>query len=275
MAGTIHNLSAQETFCRFEFGSKIQYGKVEKNQVIPLDKAPWENGKPSGSAIDINKVKFLHPSEPQVILGIGKPYSKGTDPSQRYQTVRWFVKPPSSAGSPDEKVVLPELIDNVKGEVELVIVIGKSVKNADEKEAGNAIFGYSLGNDIVGDVKSFHKRQGEPDDLPEGLLAPGLKSGDNFAPYGPFICTGIDWEGRKKELVITDKNGVELTRYEETTSNMAYSPKKIVSDLSKIMTLSPGDVIFGGTGKAFLVKPGEKIAISIEGIGSLCNEVVK
>ncbi len=273
--GITNNTVAQDVFCRFEYNSGVHYGKVENTQVIPLDKAPWENGKPTGPTIGLKDVKLLCPSEPKVILGIGKPFSKNMDPDRPYKTVRWFVKPPSAAGSPGEKIVLPSLIDKVKVEVELVIVIGKKVKNADVNEAQDAIFGYTLGNDVVGDVNSFHNRENEPADQPESLLAPGLKISDNFAPFGPFIHTSIEWKGHEKELIITGKNGKEVAHYLENTSDMAYPPAKIVSDLSKILTLSPGDVIFSGTAKSFMAKPGDRVTIAIDGIGTCTNEIEK
>lgn len=269
----MNNGVAQEVFCRFDYQSVVQYGKVVDNSVFPLDKAPWENGKPVGQKIAVDRVKLLHPSNPQVIVGIGKPFSKGMDSSQAYKTVRWFVKPPSSAGSPGQKIVLPEQIDKIKVEVELVVIIGKTIKNADEAEAEEAIFGYSMGNDIVGDAASFHKRQDEASDIPDPLLGAGLKVCDNFAPYGPFIHTKIDWRNHEKELVVINKDGKETSHFIENTNEMSYSPSKIVSDMSKILTLSPGDVIFCGTAKSFLAEPGDKVNISVEGIGSFSNEI--
>lgn len=271
----MNNGVAQEVYCRFSYQSVVQYGKVVDKSILPLDKAPWENGKPAGQKIDLNKVLLLHPTEPKIIIGIGKPFSKGMDTANPYKVVRWFVKPPSSAGSPGQKIVLPELIDKIKVEVELVIIIGKTIKNSNEAEADNAIFGYTMGNDIGGDAASFHERQNEPADIPDPLLGAGLKAGDNFAPYGPFIYRNIDWSNHEKELLITNEDGKEISHFNENTNEMAYSPAKIVSDMSKILTLSPGDVIFCGTAKSFLAKPGDKVNIYIDGIGSFSNEIVK
>lgn len=275
VVSTISSCKAQEVFCRYEYKSDIHYGKVINNKIKPLDKAPWKNGQPVGRAIAIKKVKLLHPSEPKVILGLGKSYIDSWKGDKPYNTVRWFLKPPSAAASPGQDIVLPFALDKIKVEVELVIVIGKKVKDANEDEAEKAIFGYTLGNDIVGDVNSYHELQGEPADQKETLLAPGLKIGDNFSPFGPFIYTNIDWKGRQRELTITDKEGNEKVHYVHNTSNMAYTPAKMVSDLSKILTLSPGDIIMSGTSKSFVAEAGDIVEISVEGIGTLLNKVVQ
>lgn len=269
------NNIAQEVFCRFEYKSTVQFGKVEGEKIFPLDKAPWDGGKKIGKAIEAGEVKFLHPSEPQVILGLGKSYLDSWKGDEPYGSVRWFLKPPSSAASPDQDIIIPASLEKIKVEVELVIVIGKKVKNADKKEAEKAIFGYTLGNDVVGWVDSYHEVQGEPSDQKETLLAPGLKIGDAFAPFGPFIYTNIDWKDRNRELIVTDEEGNKKVHYEHNTSNMAYTPAKMVSDLSKVLTLSPGDIIMSGTSKSFVVQAGDLLEISIEGMGTMKNKIVK
>lgn len=264
----------QDVFCRFEYKSAIQYGKVENNKVKALDKAPWEEGKLTGSVFEIEKVKLLHPSEPKIILGLGKSYTDSWKGEKPYNTVRWFLKPPSAAASPWKDIILPTSLDKIKVEVELVIVIGKKVKDANEAEAEQAIFGYTLGNDIVGEVGAYHVKNGEPPEQEETLLASGLKIGDDFAPFGPFIYTHIDWKNRQLGLKITDKDGNEKVHYENNTSNLAYTPAKIVSDMSKVLTLSPGDIIMSGTTKSFVAEAGDNVEISIEGIGMFRNKIL-
>jgi len=89
-------------------------------------------------------------------------------------------------------VQIPDSLDALKVEVELVIVIGKAVKNASPHEARSAIFGYATGTEIFGFVESYHRVTGEQEGRPESLLAPALKLGDNYAPFGPFIYSDVD-----------------------------------------------------------------------------------
>lgn len=267
------NIMAQEVYCRFEFGEQILYGKVEGKKILPLDKAPWEGGKINGRAFELNKVKLLHPSEPKVILGLGGSYSNSWKDKKPYNSVRWFLKPHSAAASPNDIVLIPIAVDALKVEAELVIVIGKTIKNADESEAGNAIFGYTIGDDIVGWTDSFHEKENEPKNQKEPLLGPGLKIGDRFAPFGPFIYTKIDWKNKERKMLVTDASGKVKINTSNNTSNLVYSPSKIVSDLSKILTLSPGDIVFTGTDKSYVVLDGDSVSISIEGLGTLTNTI--
>jgi 2-keto-4-pentenoate hydratase/2-oxohepta-3-ene-1,7-dioic acid hydratase in catechol pathway len=268
-------LEAQMIYCRYEYNSHISYGQVDDQILHQLDAAPWTGGRQTGIDVSLSEVKLLHPSEPQVILGLGGSYKDTWKNNSAPSAVRWFLKPPGAAASPGDDVVIPKALDQIKVETELVIVIGKVVKDANEATAEAAIFGYTIGNDIVGWIESYHRLQGEPVDQPEDLLAPGLKVGDRFAPFGPFIYTDFDWRNRERTLTLTNKNTGKNIEYSHNTSNLGYTPAKIVSDLSQILTLSPGDIIMTGTTKSFVADAGDVVTISIEGMGSLTNQVTK
>lgn len=264
---------SQDVYCRFELNSKIHYGKVEGNIIKTLDKAPWNGGtvKEGNIDIDIDEVKLLHPSQPQIILGLGGAYSDSWKVSKPYKSVRWFLKPPTSAASPNDTIFIPPVVDVLKVEVELVIIIGKTIKNASEEEAISAIFGYTLGNDVVASTSSYHIKAGEPQDQNETLLGPGLKIGDSFAPFGPFIYTNIEWNNRETAVLIKNSDGKIKIKSHHNTSKLLYSPAKIISDLSKILTLSPGDIVMTGTNKSYEVQSGDTVSVSIEGLGTLNN----
>jgi 2-keto-4-pentenoate hydratase/2-oxohepta-3-ene-1,7-dioic acid hydratase in catechol pathway len=218
-------------------------------------------------------VKLLHPSEPKVIIGLGGSYSDSWKDKKPYNSVRWFLKPPSAAASPNDTVNIPVAVDAIKVEVELTIVIGKTVKNATEQEAEKAIFGYTIGNDIVGWTDSYHEKEGEPKDQKEPLLGPGLKIGDRFAPFGPFIYTNFNWKNRERKMLVTDISGNEKINTSHNTSKLVYSPAKIISDLSKVLTLSPGDIVMTGTNKSYVVVDGDIVSVSVEGLGTLTNTI--
>lgn len=264
-----------QVYCRYVQNTVAHYGKVTGKVISELDKAPWAGGRVTGKKVALNSIKLLNPSQPQVIIGLAKSYKNSWKGKTPFKTVRWFIKPPGSAGSPGADVILPAALDEVKVEVEMVIVIGKKVKNAGLEEAGKAIFGYTIGNDIVGLVDSYHRVQGEPLNQPEKVLATGLKIGDGFEPFGPFIFVGGNWKNRKKELIITSPDGKQRVRFQENTSNLLYSPAKIVSDLSRVLTLSPGDIISTGTGKSFIAGVGDSVSLSIEGYGKFSFKIVK
>ena len=263
----------EKIYCRYLFNNQIHCGRIVDITIHTLKDAPWNNDVETGNTVSIHDVKLLHPCEPTVILGLSKSYRDAWKDKVAPKTVRWFLKPPTSAASYNDDIVLPAALDAVKVETELVIIIGKRVKDVDEKEAKEAIFGYTVGNDIVGSVDSYHRIQGEPMDQKEKLLAPGLKIGDRFAPFGPFIYKGVDWRNRERTLQITNSQTGKDVQYRHNTSNLQYSPEKIISDLSRVLTLSPGDVIFTGTSKSFIAEPGDVVEVSVEGLGSCINTI--
>lgn len=263
-----------EVFCRFEANGKNYYGKISGDKISPLDKAPWDGGTETGTSYEINNVKLLPPSEPKIIVGLGKGYSESWVGKTAPNSVRWFLKPPSSAAADGEDIILPPTLDEVKVECELVIVIGSIVKNADETEAEKAIFGYTIGNDIMGSVDSYHRLQGDPYDMPEPILVPGLKACDGFQPFGPFIYTGIDWKNMKVSLDVSYKNSDETIHHEQNTKTLLYTTAKMVSDISRVFTLSPGDIISTGTIQSYPVTTGAEVKVSIEGMGTLTNKII-
>ncbi len=262
-----------DTFCRFEHAGEVAYGQVEGDRVRALTGAPWAEGTPTGEALDLDQVRLLAPSEPSLIAGLAGSYRNAWPDGGEPPAVRWFVKPPGAAAAPEAPLILPEFLDEIKVEVELVIVMGKTVKNASPEEALSSIFGYTLGNDVVGQVSSFQRLTGDSGDRKETVLAPALKGGDGFAPFGPFIHTDIDWRSRKKILEITSDDPDRVVSDHTNTSDLIYQPEKIISDLSKVMTLRPGDVVFSGTNRSYPVRAGDRARISIEGIGEIVTVI--
>ncbi len=262
-------------YCRYSQAGNVYYGRVDGQMIHELTDAPWYGSTETGVSVAISDVTLLYPSVPQVIIGCSGSYKEAWEDKTPFNTVRCFFKPPTSAGSPGENIELPAALDAIKVETELVIVIGAEVKDAEPEEAEQAIFGYTVGNDIVGDVDSYHKIAGEPADQEETLLPTMLKTGDNFAIFGPYIHTDVEWRDRTRRLIVQNGQTGKTVKYEHNTSNLIYPPKKIVSDLSKIFTLRPGDVIFTGTTAAPVAVAGDTVTVSVEGLGELMNVVVE
>ncbi|HFC05087.1 MAG TPA: FAA hydrolase family protein, partial [Rhizobiales bacterium] len=149
---------------------------------------------------------------------------------------------------------------NLHYEGEMVIVIGDRAKNISAAEADDYIFGISVGNDVT--------ERGYPSG-PFDLLR--AKGGDTMAPLGPWIVPGLSYD---RLGLVTRLNGKVVQK--SSTRRMIFSVAEIVSILSRYMTLEPGDVIYTGTpGKTRAMKPGDKIEISLEGVGVLRNTVGK
>lgn len=262
-----------DTFCRFEYRGNIAYGEVIDGKVHVLSTAPWENPRRTGSVYDVDEVSLLAPSQPSLIAGLVKAYRNAWPDGNEPPAIRWFFKPPGAAAAAGDPVVLPDFLDQAKVEVELVIVIGETVKNASIDDAESAIFGYSIGNDIVGDKASFKRLTRDNVERDEPLLGAGLKGADGFAPFGPFIQTDVDWRSRKRSIEVVSNDPERRVTDHTSTRDMIYPPAKIVSDLSKVMTLKPGDIIFSGTNRSFPVRAGDRARLSIEGIGSFTTVI--
>jgi 2-keto-4-pentenoate hydratase/2-oxohepta-3-ene-1,7-dioic acid hydratase in catechol pathway len=264
----------KKVFCRYEKDGAVYYGKVEGNEVYQLDNAPWDGGKETGVKSSLDDVKLLTPTQPHVIIGLIKSYSDSWKDKQAPESIRWFIKPSSAAATSGEDIVLPDAVDQLKFENEMVIVIGKKIKDVGVKVAKSAVFGYTVGADIEGNPDSYYKLHNEKPEANKTALTLGLKIGDRFSPYGPFITQGVDWKKSMKHVHITNKESGKDITYEHNVSDLMYSPAEIVSQLSKVLTLMPGDVIYSGSAKVFPIDPGDVIDLSIDGLGRMVNKIV-
>ncbi len=169
-----------------------------------------------------------------------------------------FLKPPTAMVGHNGEIVIPHGARRVDYEAELAIVIGKKAKCVSASEADQYIYGYTCLNDVT--EREIQKRDGQ------WTRAKGF---DTFAPVGPWIETELDPQHLDIRLLV---NGVE--HQHSNTSNFIFRINEIVSFVSGVMTLNPGDIISTGTpsgiGPMF---PGDTVTVSIEGIGELTNRV--
>jgi 2-keto-4-pentenoate hydratase/2-oxohepta-3-ene-1,7-dioic acid hydratase in catechol pathway len=219
----------------------------------------WEY---TGNVYAESEVKLVAPLRPNQIIGIGANYvAKVEDrPETQPEIPVFFFKPVSSVVGPEEAIEIPSAIQEVKFESELAVVIGKSARNVSEEEVLDYIFGYTIGNDVTA-PQFFHK---------DGHWTVG-KSFDTFTPLGPVIETEIDPFSVRVEAFHND-----VQKQNSPTNLMIVPLRRMISYLSHVMTLQPGDVILTGSplGAEFL-KDGDKIECKIEGIGVLRNPVVR
>jgi 2-keto-4-pentenoate hydratase/2-oxohepta-3-ene-1,7-dioic acid hydratase in catechol pathway len=170
-----------------------------------------------------------------------------------------FLKPLSALIGSGDKIIYPEPVKRLDYEAELAVIIKKTGKNIPEKEVKDYILGYSCLNDVT--ARDLQKKDGQWS---------RAKSFDTFCPLGPCIETDLDPNGIKVQGYL---NG-EL-KQDSNTSNFIFSVDFLVSFVSQIMTLKPGDVISTGTPAGIgPMQKGDKVKIVIEGIGSLENQVV-
>ena len=204
------NSRSHGTFCRIAISSGARYARLADSNFRLLSKAPWDGGVETGEVIARVDARFLPPAEPRTILGLAGAYA---DPADKPPpTSRWFAKSASAAATDGDDVAVPSVLSSLKVEVELVIVIGRRVKDVEPAAAEQAIFGYAAGTEIFGSAGDYQEGTGDAPDRPEQMLAAGLKLSDNFAPFGPCIHAGVDWRNRERTLAIRDAAGNERVR---------------------------------------------------------------
>lgn len=249
-------------FARFTVvGSGVYKGVITEDAVKEIKGDIFRDWEYTGKAFSISEVKLMAPLEPNQIIGIGANYvTKTADiPSELPEIPVFFFKPTSSVIGPEEEIVIPEGIDQVKFESELAIVIGKEAKNVPESEVLDYVFGYTVGNDVTA-PQFFHQ---------DGHWTIG-KSFDTFTPLGPVIETELDPFTVRVKAKLND-----VEKQNSATELMIIPIRKMVSYLTKVMTLKPGDVILTGSPVgAELVGVGDIIECEIKEIGSLRNTFV-
>lgn len=181
-----------------------------------------------------------------------------------------FIKPQTSLTGTETEIRCPDFVKHLDYEVELAIIIKDTCKNVAEDDAYAHIFGYMILNDLSARDIQFADKQ-----FTRG------KGFDDFAPCGPWITTA-DEVAQPQNLRLTTKiNGT--IRQDSTTDMMLLKIPQIISKISRVMTLEPGDVIATGTpagvalknpGVPYL-KDGDTIEMEIEGLGAIHNTIRK
>jgi 2-keto-4-pentenoate hydratase/2-oxohepta-3-ene-1,7-dioic acid hydratase in catechol pathway len=180
-----------------------------------------------------------------------------------------FAKPPTAVIGPGQPIVIPKESEKTDYEGELAFVLSRRLKRADAAEAAQGIFGYCCMNDVT--EREIQKER-------VWLRSKGI---DTFAPLGPWIVTG-DEIADPLNLRITTKLNSRVMQA-SSTKNLIFTPVDIIVFITKYITLEPGDVISTGTpsGVGVFRKPpvflkhGDVVEITIDGVGTLSNPVVK
>ena len=285
-------------YVRFALGDVHAYGIVEGDQVRPIEGDLFGEWKPAERTYPLASVKILIPVErPSQVIALAGSYkshlgagdyvttvitttkvttnprtgateseSKTTVDSEKpgevptkFQTPQVFFKTPSCLVADGQPIVIPPGTADVHYEAELVIVIGREAWHVSEADAKSCILGVTCGNDVSardwqkGDVQWWR-----------------AKGSDTFGPVGPVIASGLNYD----DLLVRLKLNGEV-KQEERTSQLIHSVPELVSFISQYVTLHPGDLIFTGTsGRTSAIKPGDKVEVEIEGVGTLTNPVI-
>lgn len=239
---------------------EISYGLQQDDTIEVLTGAPWGGGEPSGRTVDPGKVTLIAPVEPSKIICIGLNYHAHVKASysadEAPERPLLFLKPPSSIIGPGDKIVHPKQSERVDYEAELGVIIGSPASNVSEVEAPEHIFGLTCVNDVT--ARDLQKVDGQ------WSRAKGF---DTFCPVGPSIVTDVDYSDLLVEGILND-----TVMQSGRTVQMIFKIPFLISYISSVMTLLPGDLISTGTPSGIApMKPGDRIEVKVESVGSLVN----
>ncbi len=270
---------------RFAHGGEVGYGIVEEVQpdgatavggrsldadglvVAELMGHPFGVGNDSvrltGARYPLIDVRLLAPVLPSKVVAIGKNYADharemGGEPPPEPVI---FLKPSTAVVGPRDPIVYPaELSERVDFEGELAVVIGRLCRQVPAERASEVIFGYTCANDVT--ARDLQAKDGQ------WARAKGF---DTFCPLGPWIETDLN----PADLDLTTVVNGEI-RQNARTSLLLHDVPALVSYVSDVMTLLPGDVLLTGTPAGVgPLKEGDEVSVTIENIGTLTNGVTK
>lgn len=203
-----------------------------------------------------DETDLLAPCDPSAIYCVGRNYAETVELRgyEKPEQPTIFIKPPVSVVGPGDPIPYPTFSDEVTYAGELAAVIGEACHEIAPAEAPEYIRGYTILNDV------------------DALDQPGLterKAFDGSGPLGPWIETDVDPAEVSMRTVIDGE-----VRQHASTELMLFEPAELVAFLAKRLTLRPGDVVsFGSPPNPGVIEPGNEIAITYDGIGTLRNTV--
>lgn len=244
---------------RFQIAGKIFSGQLEEETVFPI-KDLFDKITPVGSGIPLAETRVLAPCQPGKVICVGLNYR---DHAEEFglkipQEPIIFLKPASAVIGPGDTILCPSMSQQVDYEAELAVIIKKKARLVAPEKAENYILGYTCANDVT--ARDLQQKDGQ---------WTRAKSFDTFLPLGPYITTGLDPHELNVYLYLNGQ-----CKQKSNTEHLIFDVYHLVSFISQIMTLEPGDVILTGTPAGVgAMKPGDKVEVKIEGIGNLTNVV--
>jgi 2-keto-4-pentenoate hydratase/2-oxohepta-3-ene-1,7-dioic acid hydratase in catechol pathway len=248
--------------CRVAWNDDVHFGVIEGDAVALLTSHPFGPFEPDGRVLPLSQVRLISPVLPSKIVAVGKNYldhvrEMGGEAPPAEPMI--FLKPSTSVIGPGDAILLPWQSEQVEHEAELAVVIGRLCRDVPESLVDDVVLGYSCANDVTArDLQRTDGQWGR------------AKGFDSFCPLGPWIETSLDID----DAVVECRVNGDL-RQSATGADMVRSPRELVSWISSVMTLLPGDVILTGTPAGVgPLAPGDEVSVTIGGVGTLTNTVV-
>lgn len=240
----------------------VHYGLLAPNHEVQiLDVPPWLGGNLTGQVLAAQDYQLLTPCLPSKIVAVGKNYAAHAAEMGTPVPLEplLFLKPPTTVIAPEQAILYPRQSQQVEYEGELALVIGEPCRDCDPQTAQTKIWGYTIANDVT--ARDLQRQDAQ------WTRAKGF---DSFCPLGPWIVRELSPSAQLQTFL----NDEPTPRQSACIDQLIFPPDQLVSYISQVMTLLPGDVILTGTPAGVApIQVGDKVRIELEGIGTLTNPV--
>lgn len=248
-------------YLRFRTGESDRMGIVEDDGVKEITGSFYGGYEFTGSTFNINEIKILPPCNPRKIVAVGLNYLdhvKEFSNSELPKNPVLFIKLPHTIIGDGDTIKIPEFATRVDYEAELAVVIKKYCKDVEAEDAGQYILGATCLNDVT--ERDIQKSDGQ---WTRG------KNFETFCPIGPYIVSDLNYNSLDIKLTLNGK-----IKQQSNTSLLNWNVEELVSFISKVIPLYPGDIVTTGTPSGVgPMKDGDVVEVVIEGIGKLKNYV--
>jgi 2-keto-4-pentenoate hydratase/2-oxohepta-3-ene-1,7-dioic acid hydratase in catechol pathway len=250
-------------------GAIFDTGYGDMHALLAEGEAALERAEAAGK--EVPDARLLAPIRPGKILCSGVNYASHADENPNAvlpEEPFFFSKLPSAVIGPGEPIRIPRPTTLADYEVELAMVIGRRAHRIPEELALEHVFGWTVLHDVSAREIQFKDNQ----------LTLG-KNPDTFAPIGPEIVTADELGDWSTLRVSSTLNGEVMQ--DSTTSEMLFTPARLLAFLTELVTLDPGDIVTTGSPAGVgcfrdppvYLKPGDTVTVSVDRVGDLTNPV--
>jgi 2-keto-4-pentenoate hydratase/2-oxohepta-3-ene-1,7-dioic acid hydratase in catechol pathway len=253
-------------WCRFQDNGSAKYGIVEDDQLTVVNGEPWGEHTVTGRRRNLAGVKLLPPAIPSTFFCVGLNYdahikhakARGNPAAKLPDRPEVGYRANNALIGHNEPILVPPDLDNsLEAEPEIVAVIGRPLRHVSRDEARRGIFGWTIGNDVSARTWQRNDR-----------TFWRAKNCDTFKPMGPWIATDADPGDATTTMRV---NGSSVASFH--TGDMIFDTLDFIVEITKYITMQPGDVLWMGADGTLPIAPGDTVEINISGIGTLRNSV--
>ncbi|MCW8218038.1 MULTISPECIES: fumarylacetoacetate hydrolase family protein [Streptomyces] len=253
-------------YTRVSMGGRAVWGRVEDDAVLLLSESPLEGDPSVIGTVPLDEACWLPPVVPPVFYAVGMNYPRHIEHARLLGDAAGVVPERPEAGYRANNaltghrtaIVKPDgLRGRFEAEPELVAVIGRTLRYATRRQARDAVFGWTIGNDVSARAWQHEDR-----------TFWRSKNSDTFKPMGPWIETDVDALAQTTTLRV---NGEVRALF--PTGDMVFDPFDHLVEITKYITVHPGDVLWMGAESTCQIEPGDTVDVEISGIGVLSNSV--